>query len=124
MDLVKLLNELVANIAALQAQLVDAQASADALAKAKYDEGFAAGVASVNTQTDKIYSQAELDAKIAEALAPLYQKINELELKVADLEASKAAEIAAAVLAKKQEIVAKIKAVKADDEALIAELEA
>ena len=86
MDLVALLNGLVANIAALQAQLVDAQASADALAKAKYDEGFAAGVASVGV-SDKIYSQAELDAKIAEAVLPLNEKIALLDAKVLELEA-------------------------------------
>jgi len=86
MDLVKLLNDLVANIAALQTQLADAQASAQALADAKYKEGFDAGVASVVIPevpvSDKVYSQAELEAKIAEALLPLQEKLVELQAQV------------------------------------------
>lgn len=84
MDLVKLLNELVANIAALQVQLADAQASAQALADAKYKEGFDAGVASVVIPpvSDKLYSQVELEAKIAEALLPLQTQIAELQAQV------------------------------------------
>lgn len=105
MDLVALLNNLVANIAALQAQLVDAQASADALAKAKYDEGFAAGVASVGGG-EKIYSQAELDAKIVEAIAPLNVKIAELDAKVLELEAAVLAE-AGKLVAFKADLLAK-----------------
>ena len=108
MDLVVLLNSLVANIAALQAQLVDAQASADALAKAKYDEGFAAGVASVGGG-EKIYSQAELDAKIAEAVAPLNVKIAELDAKVAELSAALVAE-AGKLVAFKADLLAKYEA--------------
>lgn len=108
MDLVALLNSLVASIAALQAQLADAQKAADDLAKVKYDEGFAAGVASV-VVSDKIYSQAELDAKIAEAVAPLNAKIVELDVKVAELSAAVVAE-AGKLVAYKAELLAKYEA--------------
>lgn len=109
MDLVALLNSLVANIAALQAQLVDAQASADALAKAKYDEGFAAGVASVGG-SDKIYSQAELDAKIAEAVLPLNEKVASLEAKIVEIEAGIEVKVKDAVAVFKAELLAKYEA--------------
>lgn len=90
MDLVKLLNDLVANIAALQLQLADAQASADALAKTKYDEGFAAGVASVPVlpPSDKIFSQADLDAAVAGAVEPIKSQIVELQAKVDSIQAA------------------------------------
>jgi outer membrane murein-binding lipoprotein Lpp len=78
MDLIKLLNDLVASIEALKAQLADAQAAADALAKTKYDEGFAAGVASV----DKGFTQADLDAAVASAVAPLSEKIAALQSQI------------------------------------------
>lgn len=102
MDLVSLLNNLVANIASLQAQLADAQKAADDLAKAKYDEGFAAGVASVQP-SDKIYSQAEVDAIVL----PLNEKIAALELAITDINATIPAKIAEAVAAFKAELLAK-----------------
>lgn len=104
MDLVKLLNELVANIAALQAQLVDAQASADALAKLKYDEGFAAGVASVVAPpSDKIYSQAELDQKIADALLPIQAELEAVKASIEPKVAEALAVFKADLLSKYQE---------------------
>ncbi len=58
MDLVTLLNGLVA-------QLADAQKAADDLAKTKYDEGFAAGVASMPPPSvDPL--QVQLDAAMAQ----------------------------------------------------------
>lgn len=93
MDLITLLNNLVASIATLQLQLADAQAALDAEKKASYDKGFADGVASVNPSSDKIYSQAELDAKLAEALLPLQLKIEELEKKVTELEIAQDAKV-------------------------------
>ena len=112
MDLLQLLNGLVANIAALQAQLVDAQASADALAKAKLDEGFAlgfeAGKASVVIPpSDKIYSQLEVDQKISEAIIPLQEQIIVLQAKVDGFPLVLDQEKAAAVLAFKAELLVK-----------------
>jgi uncharacterized small protein (DUF1192 family) len=124
MDLVKLLNDLVANIAALQAQLVDAQASADALAKQKYDEGFAAGVASVPPPvSDKIFSQAELDAAVAGAVEPLKSQIAGLQAELDQVKAGIDAKVAEAVAAVKAEFLAKLKNAEIDNLALIAELE-
>lgn len=85
MNLLEQLVALVASIGELQQKLADAQAAADELAKAKFDEGFAAGVASVNVGSDKIYSQVDLDAKIAEVVAPLDAKIVELQVKVDEI---------------------------------------
>lgn len=86
MDLVKLLNDLVASIAALQTQLADAQASAQALADLKYKEGFDAGVASGVVPevpvSDKVYSQVELEAKISEVIIPLHQQIAGLQAQI------------------------------------------
>lgn len=108
MDLVALLNNLVANIATLQAQLVDAQASADALAKAKYDEGFAAGVASVPVVPGG-FSQEQVDAFIAAAVAPLNEKIALLDAKIVELEAALVAE-AGKLVAFKADLLAKYEA--------------
>lgn len=108
MDLVKLLNDLVANIAALQSQLADAQASAQALADAKYKEGFDAGVASVQIPvSDKVYSQIELDAKIAEALLPLQTQIADLQAKVDAIPSALESAKVEAVAAFKAELVVK-----------------
>ena len=60
MDLLKQLQDLIALVASFPDQLV-------AEKKASYDEGFAAGAAAAGI--DKIYSQADLDAKVAEAVA-------------------------------------------------------
>lgn len=111
MDLVQLLNDLVANIAALQAQLTDAQASAQALADAKYKEGFDAGVASVvPPSTDKIYSQAELDEAIAMALVPVNQQIAGLQAQIDNFQAQLEQEKQAAVVAFKADLLAKYQA--------------
>lgn len=84
MSLLDLLNGLVA-------QLADAQAAADALAKAKYDEGFAAGVASVQTG----FTQADIDAAVKAAVDPLNAQVALLQASVdgipAQLEAAKVA---------------------------------
>lgn len=122
MDLVQLLNNLVANIAALQAQLVDAQASADALAKLKYDEGFAAGVASVPVVPGG-FTQEQVDAKVAEAVAPLNLKIGELEAKVVELQALVDGN-SAALVAFKLEVAAKLENANIDNAAVIADLKA
>lgn len=124
MDIIALLNDLMAKMAALQSALADAGAAADQIAKESYDKGysvgldkgFADGVASVPSgppPSDKIFSQEEFDAKLAEALQPIKA---ELEGVKADLESVKAsfeqekANVVAAVkadlLAKYQEMIA------------------
>lgn len=112
MDLVALLNNLVANINELQAKLIDAQVSADALAKQKYDEGFAAGVASVPTPqpSDKLYSQEEMDAAIQSAVVPLNEKIAELQTQVDGMQAQIDAKVSEAMSAFKAELLAKYEA--------------
>ena len=75
MDIIALLNQLSATIASMQAALVDAQIAAESIAKESYDKGFAEGVASVLPNVDKIYSQAELDQKISEALVPMNDQV-------------------------------------------------
>ncbi len=107
MNLLEQLTALVTLIADLQTKLADAQAAADELAKAKYDEGFAAGVASVSGNADKIYSQAELDAKIAEAMLPVQEQVAALQAQVdgfPQMLADKMAEFKAELSAKYQEM--------------------
>ncbi len=82
MDIVALLKQLADTITALQAQLVDAQAAADALAKLNYDKGFADGVASVVVDPSKQFSQADLDKAVADAVSPLNDKIVALQAQV------------------------------------------
>jgi len=77
MGLADLLREAAAEVEALQAQVVQLTSEKEALQmqvdaqpaalQASYDSGFAAGVASVPTggESDKLYSQVELDAAIA-----------------------------------------------------------
>jgi hypothetical protein len=75
MELVQLFQELLAKLA-------DARAALEAEKQASYDAGFAAGVQSVSGN-DKVYSQAEFDAKLAEALAPVLAQIESLKVEVA-----------------------------------------
>lgn len=98
MDLVSLLNGLVA-------QLADAQKAADNLAKAKYDEGFAAGVASVPAN-DKIYSQAEVDSMLAVAVGGIQAQLSAVSAELQALKDTFAA-------FKAQEL-AKVQALEAD----------
>lgn len=119
MDLVGLLNGMAdafkaasEQIAALQLQLVDAQASADAFAKAKYDEGFAAGVQSVIPNVDKIYSQAELDQKVSEAVIPLQEQIAGMQAQIDAVPSVIDSKVAEAVAAVKADLVAKYELLK------------
>ncbi len=113
MDLVTLLNNLIANINALQLQLADAQVSADALAKAKFDEGFAAGVASV---TGGGFTQADIDAAVATAVAPLITQVAALQVQVDGIPA----QILAAIEAFKVDALAKMKAEEMNLELILA----
>jgi len=108
MDLIQMLNELVAKISELQTKLVDAQKALDEQVKAAYDKGFADGVASVGIPADKIYSQEDLDNAVKLAVEPLNVKIMELEGVVAGFDAKLAEEI----MKVKAEIKAKLDALE------------
>lgn len=85
--------QILAALAALQQQVVDLQASQAANEQAKYDEGYAKGLAD-GSQGGKIYSQEELDQAIAAQVNPLKDEIAALKLQVDALAADKAAILA------------------------------
>lgn len=112
MDLLKLLQDLVAQLGALQAQLADAQAALDAAKKLSYDQGFADGVASLPPPppaSDKIFSQAEADALVAAAVAPLQAQVADLQSKVDGIPKL----VADAVAALKADLLSKYEAAQA-----------
>ncbi len=95
MDLLKLLQDLVvsinaaqAQIAELQTKLADAEAETTKLADEKYSEGYRQGKADgeAGGGSDKIYSQEELEAAVAGAVAPLNEQIAALAVRVEELE--------------------------------------
>lgn len=106
MDLITLFNLLQQTIADLQAKLMDAQAALDLEKKASYDLGFADGVASVPVQpiSDKIYSQAEFDAKLAEGLSTMQLELDGVKAQFEALKGSVDAQIKSAVDAKLGEL--------------------
>lgn len=109
MDLLALLQGLVAQLAALQTQLADVPAALEAAKKLSYDEGFAAGVASVPVvlPSDKIYSQDELDAKIQEALQPVQAELDSVKAQMVDMQVQIDQKIADAIAAFKADLLAK-----------------
>ena len=104
MDIIALLNQLSATIASMQAALVDAQLAAESIAKENYDKGFAEGVASVIPNVDKIYSQAELDQKISEALVPVNEQVAALSVELQSVKDSIEGLKAEAIAALKAEL--------------------
>jgi flagellar biosynthesis/type III secretory pathway protein FliH len=112
MDVFAAFESLKALIAELTLKLVDTEAAIAEAKKAAYDEGFAAGVASVPTPggEEKIYSQVELDAKVAEAVAAMEMQLADATAKIAELEAKVGeidAKVAEALAAFKAELKAK-----------------
>ncbi|MBY0413708.1 MAG: hypothetical protein K2Q18_06065 [Bdellovibrionales bacterium] len=103
------LQTLLASLALLQQQVVDAQALVDQA----YQKGFADGVASVGS--DKIYSQAEVEVILEDAIAPLQKKIEDLEFVVAGMDQK----IADAIIAFKAELLVKVKEVDAIEDAAL-----
>lgn len=100
-----------------QLSLVGAdQQLADEL-KASYDAGYAAGLAAASG-SDKIYSQLEVDAKIAEAIAPLQFQINDLGMKLDAAIADKDASIAQALIDLKASLLAQLELEQASELAL------
>ena len=85
--------------------------------KASYDAGYAAGLAAASG-SDKIYSQAEVDAKIAESIAPLQLQINDLSLKLEAAIADKDASIAQSLSDLKASLLAQLELEQASELAL------
>ena len=104
--MIQLFNLLQQTIADLQTKLMDAQAALEIEKKLSYDQGFADGVASVPVQevSDKIYSQAEFDAKLAEGLSALQLELEGVKAQFESLKGSVDAQIKAAVDAKLMEL--------------------
>lgn len=105
------LQQLLETLATLQQQAIDAKLLVDQA----YQKGFDDGVASVAIPVDKIYSEEELQAKIAEAVAPLQKKIEELETLVAGVDQK----IAEAIAAFKTDLLVKVKEVDAIEDAAL-----
>lgn len=137
MNILEIFAQLQALVSELQAKIEEQSASIEAEKQASYDEGFAAGAASVGS--DKIYSQAELDAAIAQAKAELEAQngdlmvqldgvkaqVLSLESQFAELQASVETKVSEAVAAFKADLLAKYEAAQAAEseiEASIADL--
>jgi hypothetical protein len=97
LDLLKMLQDLVTKLSELQAQLAEASFALEGAKKVSYDEGFQAGIASVIIpvipSSDKIYSEAELQAKIAEAVLPLQAQLDAMPKAIVDAVAAVKAEL-------------------------------
>ena len=74
MDLLKTLSEIVANVELVKVQLDQAKQEAELLV-------------SQQPQNDKLYSQAELEAKIQEAIAPLQTQVSQLQIEIESIPA-------------------------------------
>ena len=122
MDILAQLQALVGLLSELQAKLSQAEQALVEATKKAYDEGFAAGVASVPVGSDKIYSQEELEAKIAEAVEPIQKKVSELQTIVNNMEELTATKVAEAMAAFKVELMEKVKAIDAIEDAAMEEL--
>lgn len=86
-------------------KLVELLALIESEKQAACDEGYASGMAA-SSGSDKLYSQAELDAKIQDAILPLQEEINILKSQSIDVEAvifEAKSELKAELLAKYEE---------------------
>lgn len=109
MDIIAMLQDLVAKMSALQASLVDAQASLEVEKKASYDEGFAAGVASVPVVTGGGFTQEQVDAAVSAAIAPIQAELDGVKEELEAVKASLQPSIDQAVAACKADLLAKYK---------------
>ena len=113
MTLFEIFADLKLKIDAVAAALADSEAAVMAAKQASYDEGFANGKAEGAGPVEpvepgsKIFDQAEVDAMIASAIAPLEAKIVELEASI-EAKAEEAASVKVAAL--KAELLAKYEA--------------
>lgn len=119
MDLLKLLQDLIANVETLKQQLTDAEAALAAAKQTSYDEGFAAGVLSVPQvpPSDKVFSQAEVDQMIIDATTPIQAQVDQLIVEVESIKASIPAEKEAAVKEFKAALLAKYEEQQASESA-------
>lgn len=109
MDLLAIFAALQQAIVDLQAKLAEAQAALEVEKKTSFDAGFAAGVASVSPGNDKVFSQAELEAAVAQAKAELQLVVDGLLAEIAPLK-DQLAQIPALIEAGKVEAVLALKA--------------
>jgi flagellar biosynthesis/type III secretory pathway protein FliH len=139
MDIIALLQALSQTIAELQQKLSDAQAASEEIKAvyfeqgklagieegkvlgfadgkvAGYDEGYAKGLEDGKAQGgngDKIYSQEELDQKIAEVVAPLNEKISSMEVELQSVKDSIPQAVADGIAAFKSELKVKFAELK------------
>ena len=111
MDLLKVLQDMIANIQALQTALADAEVAVAVEKQKSYDEGFAAGVASVPVDDGATpFSQADLDAAVSAAVEPLNAQIADLSAQLQAAQNGLPAQIADAVAALKMDLLAKYEA--------------
>ena len=129
--LTQLLADLQAVIEGLQAQLGDVPAALAKVRQEGYDAGkadgdaagYARGFADGKNSVDqsKIYTQADLDAAVSGAVAPLQSQIDQLNQQVAALQAGMQdqinAAVAKAVADKTAEFVSTLQALKAQEDA-------
>lgn len=108
MDLLAMLQGLISQLASLQSALADAQAQLDTEKKASYDEGFAAGVASVPA-TPGGFTQEQVDAAVLMALEPVKAELEGVKAELEAVKSSMQSSIDAAVAAVKADLLAKYK---------------
>lgn len=136
MDIMELFKSMVAHVAQLQSQLQDAQSVLEQLKKQSYEQGVLDGKNSMaNPDNAKIYTKEEAEAMVANSTAELSAKVSTLEAELetvksdlataqsdlATVQADVDAKISAAVLAKQQEIIAKVADAQLDNALVIAE---
>jgi uncharacterized protein YllA (UPF0747 family) len=112
------LTEMMTAITEMTTKLQAAIDGVDVEKKDSYDQGMKDGIAQVNA--GKVYSEAELQAKITEVTASLQKQIDELNKEVADLKA--AATHATDLAAHNAEFVAALQAFEASETKSITEL--
>ena len=99
MDVLVLIQELVAKLA-------DAQNQIELIKKEAYDMGFAAGQAAGGAG-DKVFTQADVEQMVADALAPLKLEIEALKMEIEKLKMEGDEKVLAAVNAFKTDLLAK-----------------
>lgn len=106
-QLVELLNALKTTIESLSAQLADTKAALDVQVEAAKAEGYAKGFEDGKASVvGGGFTQADIDAAVAAAIAPLTEKISVLEVQVVALQSEMETKILAGIEAFKAELLA------------------